>query len=157
MARQRITVMGERLSVTQLARKPLSWYRALDPDAAARVRRFAGLQADWGARTWDRQDGWAVVEKFDQLELKDPADPGDVRFELLPIDEDGGRLVLTIDDKGVVCERNYFARAADAGAMIQATREHQDLVKRADEQGVHPLELAFAPFGEEWQREQEER
>lgn len=158
MAQGRFTLAGRRLTVGQLTRVALDELRALAPERRAELRRFVGLAADYGATTWQRQDGWLMVERLDALDAARyaPAEPGDVRFEVGERDEDGYQAVLTIDDEGAVVDRDYMRYDA-VGAFVAGHREAQDRRARADELGVHPLELAFAPFGEEWQREQEER
>lgn len=86
-----------------------------------------------------------------------PADPGDIRFEVTPLaDPELGatHLVLTIDDRGEVIARDITDLPYE---LVEAAREAQARRAEADRLGVHPLELAFEPFGPEWQREQAER
>jgi hypothetical protein len=51
-----------------------------------------------------------------------PAEPGDYRFDIGPMDEDGYQTVLMIDDKGVVVSRDY---TTDPYGMVEAFREYQ--------------------------------
>ncbi len=44
-----------------------------------------------------------------------------------------------------------------ASSFIGAFEEAEERRAEADRLGVHPLEIAFAPFGPEWEREMEER
>lgn len=77
-----------------------------------------------------------------------PADPGDIRFEMFELEnEDTPYGLLMIDDKGVVVEQHAFASTMERSSLIASFRECQDTT----------LEERLAPFGIEWQREQEER
>jgi hypothetical protein len=83
-----------------------------------------------------------------------PAEPGDVRFEIGPQDEDGYCTVLWIDDKGVIVEQDY---TREPHAIVEGFRMMQERNAEAERLGVHPLEIEYAPFGPAWQREQRER
>jgi len=105
---------------------------------------------------------WASQDEIDArfyattIERFYPADPGDFRFEIIEHEEPElgcTHTVIVIDDRGEVLER--FTTDDPYGA-VAAAREAQSRRERAEELGVHPLELAFAPFGREWQLEQEE-
>lgn len=104
---------------------------------------------------WASQEEIEVLRREETLGRK-PADPGDVRFEHGTLDDGSGWLHM-IDDRGEIVETHFFDRAQDMWPMVEAHREAQARHEEADRLGVHPLELAFAPFGPEWQREQEER
>lgn len=148
--------------------------RELSDKQLERGREKAGLAADYGRNYWERVDGWRVLEAIEYEQRRraglvfDPADPGDVRFELVDpsYDEETGEPMfdeempyglLMIDDQGEVVQRHAFRTSWERGSMIEAHREHQDLVEEAERRGVHPLEITLAPFGPEWEREQEER
>lgn len=122
-------------------------------DGATVVRRLAN-----GNLQFDRYDG--VTEEFGMdgrsvtdYRLRTPAEPGDVRFEVSDT-EDGETIVLTVDEHGAVIDRNRFDTRSAAFDMIEAHREHQALLVRADREGMHPFELAMQ---EEALREREER
>lgn len=73
-------------------------------------------------------------------------------------------LTIRFDDGHVTTERfaSYFddpgeSATVQAASFIAAFDEAEERRAEADRLGVHPLELAFAPFGPEWEREQEER
>jgi hypothetical protein len=73
----------------------------------------------------------------------EPADPGDVRFEVSDIGaetEDSFMqvLVLTVDDRGEVVGRDVFPSHSEAFDMIEACREVQAV----------PLEERFAMYAE---------
>lgn len=137
-------------------------------------RKTAALNADYGRNFYERSDGWRVLEMIEREQgrragtILEPADPGDVRFELVDpsYDEETGEPMfneelpyglLVVDDQGEIVQRHAFATSWERSSMVLAHREHQSLVEEADRLGVHPLEIAFAPFGPECEREQEER
>lgn len=101
-------------------------------------------------------------ERFldETLEKHLPADPGDVRFEL-GMAEDGMEetpfWLKMIDDTGTVVERHWFATSGERYSLIDAHRDAQARRAEADRLGLHPLAIEFAPYGEAWVREQEER
>lgn len=145
--------------------------RSLSDAQLAKGLEKAALAADWGASYWVRSDGWRVTEMIEREQARragrihEPADPGDVRFELLDPDydpetgqpwfnEEAPYGLLMIDDQGEVIEQHAFQTSWERSSMIAAHREHQSRVAEADRLGVHPLELALE---REWELEQEER
>jgi len=83
------------------------------------------------------------------------------------VNDDGSDFVtvtITFADGEVVTESfaSYFDSPSEsavrqASSFIGAFEEAEERRAEADRLGVHPLEIAFAPFGPEWEREQEER
>lgn len=109
---------------------------------------------------------WAsVVETYERFreETREhfyPADPGDVRFEHgMAVEgmEETPFWLKMIDDTGRVVETHFFAEREGIFSLIGAHREAQERRAEAERLGVHPLEIALAPFGPEWEREQAER
>jgi hypothetical protein len=87
-----------------------------------------------------------------------PADPGDIRFEHFDTsNEDAPFGTHMIDERGEVVETHFFATSWERSSLVGSFREAQERREEAERLGVHPLELALAPFGPEWQAEQIER
>lgn len=69
---------------------------------------------------------------INQQEAREPAEPGDVRYEITSIIEETddpqmATLVETIDDAGAVIARDVFASWDDPYLMIEAAREAQTM------------------------------
>lgn len=155
MSQSRIRINGRSLTiygVTKLSRDDL---RGLDAKALARLRAFAGLAADYGATTWQRQDGWRVIERLDKLSEPryTPAELGSFAFEVGEPDDEGYVLVQTINDQGTVSARDVL-HYAEVGGFIAAAREAEDVRAEAAASGRHPFEVAML---REAEREQGER
>lgn len=73
----------------------------------------------------------------------EPADEGDFRFEIGEMDEDGCRRITMIDDRGEIVES--YTTTDDPYAHVAQFRECQET----------SFEERYAPFGPEWEREQE--
>lgn len=95
-----------------------------------------GVPTEWEAEAAAARED----ERRQAAERRQPAEPGDMRFEVGERDEDGNQVVLMIDDRGDVVERHYM-RYDQVGDFVASFREHQAVVERAEREGRHPLEL----------------
>jgi hypothetical protein len=135
----RISIGGVKYTITRAAALPTAHLRGLSAKDRERLREFAALVADYGATYYRRMLGHQLLERLEQLDRLAPAEPGDVRFDVSTT-EDGETRVLVIDDRGEEIERHWFQTRSEAFDMVQAWREHQAVVERAEREGRHPLE-----------------